>query len=90
MLFIVFVLCGLVHLLAFVSAIPIIFGSFVWHLAGLCLVQVGRLQQFCCYFCGMLCDSSDMNDALWMSFIPLTQDVMLASSCWFAVDIMFL
>ena len=23
---------------------------------------------------------SDMNDALWMSFIPLTQDVMLASS----------
>ena len=24
----------------------------------------------------MLCDSSDMNDALWMSFIPLTQDVM--------------
>ena len=37
-----------------------------------------------------LCDSSDMNDAFWMSFIPLTQDVMLASSCWFAVDIMFL
>ena len=77
-------------LIAFVSARTISFSSFVWHLAGLCLVQVGRLQQFNCYFCGMLCDSSDMNDALWMCFIPLIQDVMLASGLWFAVDITFL
>ena len=43
----------------------------------------------------MLCDSSDMNDALWMSFIPLTQDVMLAdglqwTSCFFEVVIVAL
>ena len=38
----------------------------------------------------MFCDSSNMNDALWMCFILLIQDVMLASGLWFAVDITFL
>ena len=38
----------------------------------------------------MLRDSSDMNDALWVCFMPLIQDVMLASGLWFAVDITFL
>ena len=66
-------------MIAFVLAMAISFGSFVWHLARLCLVQVGRLERFCCYFCGMFCDSSDMNDALWMCVILLIQDVTLAS-----------
>ena len=34
--------------------------------------------------CGMLCDSSDMNDALWMFLI---QDVVLAPGLWFEVVI---
>ena len=66
------------------------FSSFVWRLAGLCLVQVGRLERFCSYFCGMFCGSANMNDALWMCFILLIQNVMLASGLWFAADITFL
>ena len=52
--------------------------------------KLSSCERSCCYFCGMFCDSSDMNDALWMCFILLIQDVMLASGLWFAVNITFL
>ena len=39
---------------------------------------------------GLLCDSSDTDDALWMVIILLYQDVLLASASWYAVDITFL
>ena len=47
---------------------PALFSSFVWHLAGMRFVQVDRLQRGFCYSYGMLCDSSDTNDALGMCF----------------------
>ena len=47
---------------------PALFSSFVWHLAGMRFVQVDRLERGFCYSYGMLCDSSDTNDALGMYF----------------------
>ena len=67
-------------------AVTILFGSLVWHLVRMCFVQVGRLKRCCCCLHGVHCDSSDMNDALWMYIIPLIQDVLLASASWLAVD----
>ena len=67
---------------AFVSAMTILLGSLVWHLARMCFVQVGRLERCCCCLRGLRCDSSDMNDAVWMCIILLIQDVLLApASC---------
>ena len=71
-------------------AVTILFGSLVRHLARMCFVQVGRLKQCCCCLRGLHCDSSDMNDALWMYIIPVIQDVLLALASWLAVDITFL
>ena len=63
---------------------PALFSSFVWHLAGMRFVQVDRLEQGFCYSYGMLCDSSDTNDALGMCFkcilFMIIQDVLLASA----------
>ena len=47
---------------------PALFSSFVRHLAGMRFVQVDRLERGFCYSYGMLCDSSDTNDALGMCF----------------------
>ena len=71
-------------------AVTVLFGSLVWHLARTCFVQVGRLKRCCCCLRGLHCDSSDMNDALWMYIVPLIQDVLLALASWLAVDITFL
>ena len=47
-------------------------------------VQVDRLERGFCYSYGMLCDSSDTNDALGMYFkcilFMIIQDVLLASA----------
>ena len=63
---------------------PALFSSFVWHLAGMRFVQVDRLERGFCYSYGMLCDSSDTNDALGMYFkcilFTIIQDVLLASA----------
>jgi len=56
---------------------------------GCALCKVGRLEWCCCCLRGLLCDSSDTNDALWMVIILLYQDVLLASGSWYAVDITF-
>ncbi len=81
---------GPVILGAFVLTMPIFFGSFVWHLAGTCFVQVGRLERCCCCLRGLLCDSSDVKDAVWMVIILFHQDVLLASASSYALDIRFL
>jgi len=86
----VFMPQGPVILSAFVLAMSIFFSSLVWHLAGMCFVQVGRLEWCCCCLRGLLCDGSDTNDALWMVIILFYQDVLLASASWYAVDITFL
>ena len=63
---------------------PALFSSFVWHLAGMRFVQVDRPERGFCYSYGMLCDSSDTNDALGMYFkcilFMIIQDVLLASA----------
>ena len=71
------------------QANPIFFSSLVWHLAGMCFVQVGRLERCCCCLRGLLCDGSDTNDALWVVIILFCQDVLLAAASWYAVDITF-
>ena len=47
-------------------------------------MQVDRLERGFCYSYGMLCDSSDTNDALTMYFkcilFMIIQDVLLASA----------
>ena len=47
-------------------------------------MQVDRLERGFCYSYGMLCDSSDTNDALGMYFkcilFMIIQDVLLASA----------
>ena len=87
--FMAFMLWGLAILIAFVLAVTTAFGSLVWHSARMCFVQVGRLKR-CCWCLRVLhCDSSDMNDALWMYIISLIQDVLLALASWLAVDITF-
>ncbi len=86
----VFMLEGPVILGAFVLAMPIFFSSLIWHLAGVCFVQVGRLERCCCCLRGLLCDGSDTNDSLWTVIILFYQDVLLASASWYAVDITFL
>jgi len=69
---------------------PIFFSSLIWHLAGVCFVQVGRLERCCCCLRGLLCDGSDTNDALWMMIILFFQGVLLASALCYAVDITIL
>ena len=74
---------------------PALFSSFVWHLAGMRFVQVDRLERGFCYSYGMLCDSSDTNDALGMYFkCILFHDhsgcVVSFSLIGLAVDITFL
>ena len=81
-------LCYLVFLGAL--AMPIFFSSLVWHLAGMCFVQVGRLERCCCCLRGLLCDGYDTNDALCMLIILFFQDVLMASALWYAVDSTFL
>ena len=70
------------------QADSIFFSSLVWHLARMCFVQVGRLERCCLH--GLHCDSSDMDDALWMCIILLIQDMLLTSASWLAVDNTFL
>ena len=80
--------CGLVacmlrgplNLSVIVLAVTIFFSSFVWHLARMGFVQVYRLERCCCCLRGLLCDSSDMNDALWMCVILPIHNVLLASA----------
>ncbi len=64
--------------------------ALVWHWAGMCFVQVGKLERCCCCLRAHLCDSSDTNDALWMVIIIFYQDVLLATALWHAVVITFL
>ena len=88
--FMVSMLLGLVILGAYVLAWPIFLSSLVWHLAGICFVQVGRLERCCCCLGGLLCDGSGTNDAVWMVIILFYQDVLLATALGHAVDITFL
>ena len=67
----------------------IFFSLLVWHLARMCFVQVGRLERCCCCLRGLHCNGSSMNGALWMCFILLIQDVLLAAASWLALDITF-
>ena len=53
---------------AFVLAMPTFFSSLVWHLAGMCFVQVGRFEQYCCCLRGLFCDGSEINDACFLFF----------------------
>ena len=83
------VLQGPVSLCAIILAMTIFFSSFIWHWAKVGFVHVSRLEQCCCCLRGLLCDSSDMNDALWMCIILPIHNVLLASGLWLAVDITF-
>ncbi len=47
------------------------------------------LEWCCCCLRGLLCDSSDTDDALWMVIILLYRDVFLASAYQYAVDTRF-
>lgn len=59
-----------------------------WHLAGTCFLQLGRLARCCCCLRGRLFDGSDTNDTSWMMIILMFQDVLLASSSWYALHTM--
>ncbi len=52
----------------------------VWHLAGMCFVQVGRLERCCCCLRSLSCDGSDTNNALWMVIIPFCQGLFCCFS----------